>query len=97
MKNFQTLLSTISLLLLSGTHPLHAVGCDVACESDKTTMRVSAEHIEYKGIGYDKGYSSVDFFLAKDLKEHCFIPFVNAKAKETGTITEGAADSCSLD
>jgi len=41
--------------------------------------RLSARHIEGRGIGYDQGYSTLEAFFAHDPGEWCFLPFLDVK------------------
>lgn len=43
-----------------------------------TTSRIAVKHIEERGIGYDKGYSSLDGYLMPNW-DRKFLPFANAR------------------
>jgi hypothetical protein len=42
-------------------------------------MRISARHIEGKGIGYDQGYSTLETFLAPDQETFSVMPFMDLR------------------
>jgi hypothetical protein len=62
--------SSISTIF-SGQHSL--------CESEPVFARSSLRHIESNGIGYNMGYSTLDFFIAPSKDLHSFIPFLDAR------------------
>ncbi len=49
------------------------------CVNDKQHSYLSARHIEAGGIGYDKGYTSLDAFFAPDPKPLSLIPFLDLR------------------
>jgi hypothetical protein len=67
-----------SLLCLSAVE-ITAVGRKTPpCENGPKPYRISASHIEGKGIGYNEGYTSLDGFFAWDKMEN-FVPFFDLR------------------
>ena len=50
------------------------------CPKGEAHMRATARHREFNGIGYDMGYSSLDFFAARPFHDDSIIPFLDARA-----------------
>ncbi len=50
-----------------------------SCEASPESSRISSRHIEGKGIGYNQGYTSIDFFTAPIQFENSLIPFLDAR------------------
>lgn len=54
-------------------------GCDEECSCGPSPQLVRIRHIEPKGIGYGKGYSSLDLFLTLP-NNHCYlVPFADLR------------------
>ncbi len=49
------------------------------CDFCRETTRASVSHIEGKGIGYDKGYTSLELFLAPGLERSSAFPFLDLR------------------
>ncbi len=54
-------------------------GTDECCGLSPRPQRAGVRHIEGKGIGYGKGYTSLDLFLGKRLANDAYFPFFDLR------------------
>jgi hypothetical protein len=76
--------SLLLVLLCSGTFALYAASphkeeSSQECTPKSKHMRASVRHIEAGGIGYNKGYSTIETFLASDPNQWCVMPFLDLR------------------
>ena len=50
-----------------------------SCGCGPHHKRLTARHIEGKGVGYNNGYTTVEAFLASDAELGCFVPFLDLR------------------
>lgn len=76
--------SLIAALFCCGTVVLHSAPLKKEtkpqqCIPDSKHMRASVRHIEAGGIGYNKGYSTLETFIASDPNQWAVMPFLDAR------------------
>lgn len=49
------------------------------CERNARHYRIGARHIESGGVGYNQGYTTLEFFLAPDPDQFSIMPFVDCR------------------
>lgn len=67
-----------SLVCISAANLMAEEATDVSCRRGPKPYRVTTTHIEGNGIGYKKGYTSLDGFFAWDKGDN-FVPFLDLR------------------
>lgn len=67
------------LLVALSFFTFSAYADDCCCVYGPRAEQVRIRHIEPKGLGYNKGYTSLDLFLTMPNMQGCFLPFVDLR------------------
>jgi len=80
MKNISLRFCAIIASLISiSSIPLEGALQPFITIHDPATNNISISHTEGKGLGYNRGYSSLDLFLAKPLRGSTIVPFLDLR------------------
>jgi hypothetical protein len=74
------LIALLSLgTMLQGAQPLNKKPQNENCAPGPRHMRAAIRHIEAGGVGYNKGYSTFEAFIASDPNQWCVMPFLDLR------------------
>jgi hypothetical protein len=74
------LIALLSLgTVLQGAQPTNKTSQNENCAPGPRHMRAAVRHIEAGGVGYNKGYSTLEAFIASDPNQWCVMPFLDLR------------------